>query len=238
MKNKRNREDNSPKIQQNGKIKEKLTIKEFPWTARQKEIIESLLSKDANITFISGPAGTAKTLLAVYAALKCLNEKKVGEIYYVRSIIESASRSLGSLPGNEFDKFKPFAMPLEDKLLELLPNSEVNKLNQDGRIKCIPINFMRGLSINVGFIICDEFQNFTKKEATTLLTRVGKFTKLILCGDSMQSDINGHSCLEELVKLFGDEESKKMGIRVFNLTKDDIMRSEICKFIVEKLEKK
>ena len=81
----------------------------------------------------------------------------------------------------------------------------------------------------------DEAQNSTKKELTTLLTRVGHFSKLFVCGDPMQSDINGKSGFAEICNIFSDEESAKNGIHVFYLTEEDIVRSELVKYIVKKL---
>jgi len=81
----------------------------------------------------------------------------------------------------------------------------------------------------------DEAQNSTAKEITTLLTRVGYFSKLFICGDPRQSDINGKSGFETMCKVFDDAESKEQGIHVFYLSEEDIVRSEIVKFIVKKL---
>jgi phosphate starvation-inducible protein PhoH len=53
----------------------------------------------------------------------------------------------------------------------------------------------------------------------------------------MQSDINGKSGLSDIAKIFDDDESKKNGIHVFTFDKTDILRSEILKFIISKLEK-
>jgi hypothetical protein len=87
----------------------------------------------------------------------------------------------------------------------------------------------------VDAIIMDEAQNSTKKELTTLMTRVGHFSKLFICGDPMQSDINGKSGFAEMCNIFNDNESKEKGIHVFYLTEEDIVRSEIVKYIVKKL---
>ena len=66
---------------------------------------------------VDGPAGTAKTYLAVLTALKMLNRKQIDNIIYIRSIVESASRSMGALPGELEEKFAPWSMPLIDKLV-------------------------------------------------------------------------------------------------------------------------
>jgi phosphate starvation-inducible protein PhoH len=81
----------------------------------------------------------------------------------------------------------------------------------------------------------DEAQNSSQKELTTLLTRVGHFSKLFICGDPMQSDINGKSGFDKMCNIFNDDLSRQHGVHVFYLTEEDIVRSEIVKFIVKKL---
>jgi len=230
--------DTSPYVFQREKIKHELNIRELPWTEKQKALIELILHKDTRAVFISGPAGTAKTMLATYCGLKLLNQRKVSEIVYIRSVVESASKSLGFLPGEADDKLKPFIMPLIDKLEELLPANNIKFLFDDQRIKPIPINFLRGASFNVNYIIADEMQNAEFSEIQTIITRMGNFSKFIFCGDPMQTDIKekGKTGFKPLFDLFNDEESRNKGIYCVELLEEDIMRSEILKFIVSKLQ--
>ena len=65
-------------------------------------------------------------------------------LLYVRSIVESADKGLGSLPGDITDKFDPFLMPLYDKLEEIIFEGDTAFLKQEGRISAVPINFLRG----------------------------------------------------------------------------------------------
>lgn len=179
---------------------------------------------------------THNTILQTYVGLLLMNENKVRQIIYVRSLAESASKGMGFLPGESSDKFKPFAAPFEDKLNELLGGADVNKLIAEKRAEAIPINFLRGKSFNSCLINLDEAQNFDVKELTTALTRVGRFSKMIVCGDTMQSDINGKSGFKKMLEIFDDEESRNNGVHVFTFTKDDIVRSGIVRYIVEKIE--
>ncbi len=230
------REDHSPKVFQRGKIKDPLNIKCFDFTPKQQELIDLILDKNSKVVFIDGPAGSTKTYISAYWSLQLLNQKRISDIIFVRSIIESASKSLGSLPGEFGDKFKPFLLPLEDKLSELLSKPEIDFLFRDNRIQPIPINFLRGASYNAKVIWAEESQNFTFKELTTLITRLGEFSKLICVADSYQSDLNGKSGFRSMFNLFNNEESRNNGIFTFEFTKQDILRSGILKFILEKLE--
>jgi len=158
------------------------------------------------------------------------------DLLYIRSIAESADKGLGSLPGDISDKFDPFLMPLYDKLDEMVHEGDTAYMKQIGRISAVPINFLRGANWNNRLIVADEAQNFTFKELTTLITRVGENTKLIICGDFMQSDINGRSGFREMFDLFNCEESQEHGITSFKFTNRDIVRSKILKYIVSKIE--
>jgi phosphate starvation-inducible PhoH-like protein len=230
--------DLSPQVPQRDKIIQTLSIRERQdFTENQKKIIDLVLNKHSRIVYISGPAGTSKTYLGVYCALKLLNEKRVGEAIYVRTIIESASKSLGSLPGEADLKFGPFTIPLQDKLDELLPRNEASLLIKDERFIGMPINYLRGSSKNATYILADEIQNFSYSEIVTLITRLGKYSKLVACGDTMQSDINGKSGFRRIFSIFDNEESRRNGIYCITLTKDDVVRDGIVKYILEVLEK-
>lgn len=230
-------EDKSPKVYQRDKIDFELKIRELEWTDRQKEFFNLINNKDTRIIFVSGPAGSSKTLIAVRAALQMLNDKKASDIICVRAAVESADSKLGYLPGDLQSKYDVYMMPFADKLEELLPIDQIKRLKGDNRITNQPINFCRGLSFAAKVILMDEMQNATLSEFGTLLTRIGKFTKMIICADPSQSDLpfNKQGAFEKIVELFSCEESKSMGIHHFQFTEDDILRSELCKFVVRKI---
>lgn len=231
--------DHSPEIHQRDKIDFQLSVKtRSDLTPRQKQLIDLIMAKDSRLLFIDGPAGTSKTFLAVYCGLLLLQAHKVSDILYVRSIAESASKSLGSLPGDQNEKLNPFLMPLYDKLDELLSRADVDKLTKDERVSGTPINYLRGASFNARFVIADESQNLDMKELTTLVTRLGEFSKMVIAGDKDQSDINGRSGFSKFYDLFNDEESRSKGIHCFAFTKDDIVRSGILRYIVGRLEQR
>tara|TARA_R110000822_G_scaffold110654_6_gene240997 strand:+ start:23964 stop:24653 length:690 start_codon:yes stop_codon:yes gene_type:complete len=209
--------------------------RKFHFTKKQKHVIDSLLSDRSQIVFLSGPAGCTKTYLAIYAALSLLRDSNCEKISYVRTIIESGERSVGTLPGGQEEKLMPFTRPLDDKLYEILSPNSYAMLNQYSQkyIESIPVNYLRGSSWENEVIVFDEAQNARFKELTTAMTRVGHNTKLFLCGDPMQSDINGKSGFVEMADMFNNEMSVNEGIRVFNFDESDIKRSELVKYIVK-----
>jgi len=216
--------------------KKKIRLKKIDFSEKQKELLNIIFDKNTKMVFVSGPAGTSKTFMAIYAALQFFNIDNKYNLSYVRTIIESADRGMGALPGNVDEKFCPFLMPLQDKLHELTSNEDTGFLMEKKIISAIPINYLRGASLNDQIVIADESQNFSKKELITLITRIGKNTKMIICGDSMQSDINGRSGFNAIKNLFKDEESADKGIHSFDFDYNDIKRSEILKYIIKKLE--
>lgn len=230
--------DTSPKVHQREKIDYVLNLRGLDWTEKQKAFIELATHKDTKIVFLSGPAGTSKSILAVYCALLLLNERKVSELIYVRSIIESATQSLGSLPGDADMKLSPFASVVYDKLEELLPAQDIKRLLLDQRVKPTPVNYLRGASYNAKAIVLDECQNLTWAEAVTVLTRIGKFSKYFVLGDPMQTDLKHKetSGFKPMFDVFNSEQAQAQGIYCVEFGKEDIMRSEILKFIVEQIE--
>lgn len=229
--------DTSPIIPQRNKIKNQLSIHQRPLNEKQKQFLELATDKTTKIVFVSGPAGTSKTYMSVYAALTLLNQRRVSDLIYIRSAVESSEAKLGFLPGEADEKMAPYLAPLLDKLLELLPKGDIDTLKKEDRISSIPVGFLRGLNWNAKVIISDECQNMTFKELFTLITRTGEFSKMFICGDPDQSDINGKSGFLKMISYFDDEESKANGIQVFRFTEDDIVRSGLVQFIIKKVKK-
>ena len=219
-------------------IKTTLRVKQLPWTEKQKEFFKLALDDSTKIVFVNGPAGTSKTLLSVYCGLQLLNKKVISDMMYIRSAVESSDARLGYLPGSAEDKLKFYNLPFLDKLEELLSEQRVDKLEKENRISMFPVNFARGMSWNNKCIIFDEVQNSSAKEITTVLTRMGKHSRCFILADPMQSDLRGKDCaFEEMFKLFSDQESHEMGIKTFEFDEEDIMRSELVKYLIKKLKK-
>lgn len=211
----------------------KITFKkrEFSFTSKQQDIITALLDDKNKVVIIDGPAGSSKSYTAIYAALRAYQEQDFDEILYLRTAVESASHSMGYLKGDLDDKFSVYRAVLDEKIGELVTEGSKSGLP----LNAAPINYIRGASWRNKFVILDESQNITIDEAKTLMTRIGEGTRLVICGDSQQKDIknSGSSLIKEI---FDNPESEEAGIKFFQLTSKDIVRSEIVKFIVEKFE--
>ena len=218
-------------------IKRKIKINQFPWTEKQKEFFRVALDPSTKIVFVNGPAGTSKTLLSVYCGLQMLNMRIISDIMYLRSAVESSEAKLGFLPGSAEDKLRFYNMPFLDKLDELLAETRIEKLEASGRISMFPVNFARGMNWKGKCVILDEAQNSTVKEIITVLTRLGDGSRAFVLADPLQTDLRSShltGAFDQLCELFANEESVSMGIYNFEFTEDDIMRSELVKFLVKK----
>lgn len=233
-----NHKDNSPYVFQRDKVHFDFSIQELPWTEKQKELIQILLNKETKCVFVEGPAGCSKTSTAVYAGLKLLKSKRASDIIFVRSAVESADSKIGYLPGTIDEKFEAYMAPFVEKMEEFLDGHTIKRLHTDKRVSAMPVNYIRGLHWPAKVIIVDECQNITFRELVTTITRLGEFSKIIFLGDPYQSDLpsNKSGGFSKMCSIFNCEESKAHGIHHFQFTREDIVRSEFVKFVVNKLE--
>lgn len=231
-----NKKDNSPVVHQNPKIDFDLNIKELPWTEKQQEIIDKSIKEKSDLTLIDGIWGSGKTIVSLYICLKLLEMKRISNILYIRNLVQSGSGTIGWLPGDIHDKVSPWTLPLKQKLDELLPPSQVNKLLKEGYIETQPISLLRGTSYNCYGIIIDEIGCMTKEDILLALSRVGHFCYVFGVGDSWQVDVK-KSGFKEIYRVFDDEESRENKIHCFKLQEEmDVMRSDFLKFIMKKIK--
>jgi phosphate starvation-inducible PhoH-like protein len=158
------------------------------------------------IVIVTGRAGSGKSLVCAQSALDFLKKKQVNCIYNTRAAIE-VGKSLGFLPGSLNDKFDPYMEALLENLIKCCSDkNEVTKLIEEEKVKALPIQFIRGKTVD-DILIVEEAQNLTKAEMLAILTRLGKTGKIVINGDNEQTDIktttgeiNGLSYVIELSK--------------------------------------
>tara|TARA_R100000988_G_scaffold90622_1_gene54270 strand:+ start:973 stop:1704 length:732 start_codon:yes stop_codon:yes gene_type:complete len=202
----------------------------FYFNPRHREFYNCIKSTKTKMGFVDGPAGSMKTYIAVYAGLESIKQEEFQRMVYIRSVTESAERSLGSLPGEIDDKFSPYAIPLEEKITEITDSGTYSMLKQKGVVEAIPVNFVRGLTFNNSLVIVDEAQNLSRKELTTILTRFGRNSRYIVIGDSNQADVN-KSGYREIFNMFNNKQCKDNDIYSFEFGNSEISRSKILRFI-------
>ena len=165
-----------------------------PLTENQEKIFEAW-DKGKHL-FVYGAAGTGKTFCALYKALySCLKENPDYEnVYIVRSLV--ATREIGFLPGDHEDKSSLYQIPYKNmvKYMFEMPNDSefellYGALKEQETIKFWSTSFLRGVTLDNAVIIIDEMQNLNFHELDSIITRVGENTRIVFCGDAMQSDL-------------------------------------------------
>jgi len=136
-----------------------------------------------------GVAGTGKTFLATYFALSDLIAGHAKRIIIVRSAV--STRDQGFLPGTLQEKMALYEAPYREIFSELCGNRRdvYDLLKKKDYLEFMSTSFIRGITFDDAIIIVDEMQNCTEHELNSILTRVGKNTRVILCGDTRQDDL-------------------------------------------------
>ena len=198
-------------------------------TINQKKLVD--LSRDNDIAFAIGPAGTGKTYTAVAMAVAALKNKTVKKIILTRPAVE-AGESLGFLPGDLKEKVDPYLRPLYDALEDLFPMDKLKFFMENNTIEVAPLAFMRGRTLDNAFIILDEAQNCTSPQLKMFLTRLGPNAKCIITGDLTQIDLppSQSSGLTRALHILQNID----GIGVVYLNEEDVVRHRLVKEIIKR----
>ena len=212
-----------------------------PLTDNQRKMYESYKQNQHIVAY--GCAGTGKTFITLYNALRdVLDEKSPYEkIYIVRSLV--ATREIGFLPGDHEDKSSLYQIPYKNmvKYMFELPTEAdfemlYGNLKTQGTISFWSTSFIRGTTLDNSIIIVDEFQNLNFHELDSIITRVGENSKIMFCGDATQSDLvktnekNGIIDFMKVLRVMPSIDIIEFGVA-------DIVRSGFVKeYIVAKME--
>src|SRR6056297_1839683 len=81
------------------------------------------------------------------------------------------------------------------------------KMLESGMITVEPIAYVRGNTMDNSIVIIDETQNIDFHMFKTIITRIGKNSKMIFLGDIEQIDRRGKdSCLKQVFDKFENED--------------------------------
>ena len=212
---------------QNGPQKKNWSIHDLrairPLTEKQEDMFQAWFQGD-NVC-AHGSAGTGKTFLAFYLALSEMLERgEHQQIIVVRSAV--AAREIGHLPGTKEEKEAVFEIPYIDICADLFGRkSTYDDMKEAHKIKFMTTSHIRGLTWDNSIIIVDEAQNLSFEEIDSVITRLGKNSRLIVCGDhKKQCDLKRHETtgIGRLIAAF--EVMKKFSNVEY--TFDDVVRSE------------
>ena len=194
-------------------------------TPNQAKYLNSI--KNNIITIAHGSAGTGKSWVAVTYACQQLLAKRYKKIIITRPAVECGEK-LGFLPGDLSEKYHEYLTPLLSIFHKTFGNNYTDYLIKTKAIDARPLAYMRGTTFEDCIVIADEFQNASPAATFMFLSRTGNNCKVIINGDTKQSDIRGTSGLEDAINRISNV--NKVGVIEF--TTDDIVRSGICKDIL------
>ena len=216
-----------------------LSIK--PVTDNQKAAFDAY--KENKNLFLYGAAGTGKSFISIYLALKdVLNPETPYEcVYLVRSAVPT--REIGFLPGDEEDKTALFQVPYQNMVQFMFeqPNEQAfkmlyDKLKNQGSLMFMTTSFLRGITLDNAIIIVDECQNLNFHELDTIITRVGQDSKIIFCGDFFQTDLQKNS-EKEGMHIFMNIVSNMEEFKLVEYTIADIVRSGLVRsYLINKIK--
>jgi len=100
-------------------------------------------------------------------------------------------------------------------------------------IEFVPLEVIKGMSINDAWVLVEESSDLTKDEVVKLITRMGKNSKLVLSGDIRQSELQAKSGLVWVADFVQRHNlSKNFGFVDFNDVNDIVRSDAVREFIV------
>jgi len=199
----------------------------FNITLNEEQKKAKALILDNPITVLRGMAGSGKTLVACQVALNLLFTKEIEKIIITRPTV--SKEDIGFLPGDIKEKMDPWLAPIYHNLYALYNKEKIDKEIELGNIEIVPFAFVRGRTFVNSFVIVDEAQNVTHTQMEAILGRLGRNSKMVVCGDMAQIDLKdkkttGFSFLSRV-------EEHVLGFKVFTLLQNH--RHEIVAPILE-----
>jgi phosphate starvation-inducible PhoH-like protein len=232
-------------------------------TEGQQRLVEAIANND--IIFVNGPSGTGKTAISTWLGIAGIDRGIYKHLVLTRPVVTSGEEigflpgtmdekvapymeplysAISLIKGRRDEK------PVESK--EQLPvdlsTKEKRKKRAEKKVEAIeehksfydivqvcPLAFIRGSTLASSFIVCDEFQNTTIAQMKTMLTRIGRGSKMVICGDSKQCDLpenveSGFTHAMRLLKGLKRVAFVELGI-------DDIVRHGLIKNIILRYER-
>ena len=216
-------------------------LKEIKSLTENQKVAFDAYEKGQNL-FLYGCAGTGKTFIAMYLALKEIlsGATSYDKLYMVRSLVPT--REIGFLPGDHDDKSNLYHIPYKNMVEHMFKmpddpayNMLYDNLKAQETISFWSTSFLRGTTLNNAIIIVDECQNLNFHELDSIITRVGTDCKIIFAGDVMQTDLvktnerNGILDFMKILEVMEEFTSIEFGI-------EDIVRSGLIRsYILSKM---
>lgn len=200
---------------------------------KQKELKKAIEAKE--IVIAIGPAGTGKTYLSLITALHLLKTNpQYRKIVLIKSVTTIPGEELGFLPGTLQEKMEPYMWSYLGNLNKIFGDRvTTKKMIESGVITIEPIAYVRGNTMDNSLVIIDETQNIDMHTFKTIVTRIGRNSRMIFLGDVEQVDKRGKSCLSAAHEGFKNEDF----VGTVEFTKEDCVRNPIIPWVLEVLDR-
>lgn len=217
-------------------VQNHLELKSIIPRSKNQEIAFNSYNDGQNL-LLHGVAGTGKTFVAIYLALRSILDErnKLRKIVIVRSAVPG--RDIGFLPGNPKEKMAVYEAPYQGIFAELFGRDDAYSILKTRKsVEFIPTSFIRGITIDNAIVIVEEFQNMDAGELNTIITRLGKNTRLVLCGDHRQDDLSGKKGQESGLKGIVKVLSSMKSVEKVEFGIEDIQRSAFVKeYLIQRI---
>ena len=204
-------------------------------SAQQRVALDLLLDNEVGIVSLGGSAGTGKSALALCAGLETVLER--GEhkrIVVFRPLYAVGGQDLGYLPGSETEKMNPWAQAVYDTLEGVVSDNVLEEIDARGLLEVLPLTHIRGRSLNDSFVIVDEAQSLERNVLLTVLSRLGRNSRVVLTHDVAQRDnlrVGRHDGIQAVI------EKLKNNPLFAHVTLTRSERSAIAELVTNLLEK-
>jgi len=207
-----------------------------PQTQNQRLFFD-LYNQQSTAMLLHGVAGTGKTFISMYKALEEVLDPTTDyeRLVVVRSAVPS--RDIGHLPGDEKEKTEVYTLPYVEICDDLFNHIQpFLRMQEQKTVHFLITSFVRGITLDNSVIIVDECQNMTDMELNSIMTRIGKNSKIIFCGDFRQTDLNKKNDMSGLQKFIAIAEMMP-SFKTVEFSVNDIVRSKLVKeYILARLE--
>jgi len=158
-------------------------------SAEQRIALDLLLDPNVGIVSLGGRAGTGKSALALSAGLEAVLERRQHrKVVVFRPLYAVGGQELGYLPGTEHDKMGPWAQAVHDTLQAVATEEVLDEIVDRGMLEVLPLTHIRGRSLHDSFVIVDEAQSLERNVLLTVLSRIGRDSRVVLTHDIAQRD--------------------------------------------------
>ena len=158
-------------------------------SAEQRIALDLLMDPEVGIVSLGGRAGTGKSALALCAGLEAVLERgEHRKVIVFRPLFAVGGQELGFLPGSEAEKMSPWGQAVFDTLGAVTTQEVVEEIVDRGLLEVLPLTHIRGRSLHDAFVIVDEAQSLERNVLLTVLSRIGRDSRVVLTHDVAQRD--------------------------------------------------